>query len=219
MSLAEHEALLTLCHDLSAAGIWLSLTAEDALIVGPTALVKKHPALLASVRTHKAALMRLLEDSLAHGVFGEKSDDARFEREQCPDCGQECLVVLSPRRLGVHRMPSGKEVCPGSNRAQQSATTTILEAFAMDRCIQRKGAVLSWHSLKGALEAWCLARGFSLPPRVFVLACLDQLYARVEKGDVPMWAGLTLTLEEWGIEEHAGPVAITASPKKRLLKA
>lgn len=219
MSTDSHQTLLMLCQDLSTAGIWLSLTAEDTLIVGPTKVVHGHPALLARVRTHKAALMRLLEDSLAHGVFGEKADDARFEREQCPDCGQDCLIVLSPRRLGVHRMPSGKEVCPGSNQAQYMAATTILEAFVGDRCLQRKGAVLSWHSLRGALETWCLARGFFLPPRAFVLACLDHLYARVEKGDVPMWGGLTLTLDEWGLEETPAPVAAPAPVRKRLLKA
>lgn len=221
MSNDQHQALLTLCHNLSTAGIWLSLTEEDALIVGPTALVQAHPALLASVRTHKPALLALLQDSLAHEIFGTKDTDPRFEREACPDCGQDCLIVLSPRRLGVHRMPSGTEVCPGSDRAQQSATSTLLEAFTADRCLRRPGVLLSWYSLRGALEAWCLARGFFLPPRSFVLAWLDQTYTRIQhQSDVPMWEGLTLTLEEWGMEDNTpAPQRLPPVTKKTVLKA
>jgi hypothetical protein len=209
---ATHADLLTLCHTLQDKGLWLSLGADDALTLGPTALVKQHPALLAQVRTHKQALLHLLEDTLAQGVFGAHAHDPRFERETCPDCGQPCLVVLAPRRLGVHRLPGNKTVCPGSDRAQQAAVDTIMQAFLDDRCVARRLATLSWISLRGALTTWCLERTFFLPPRPFVLAWLDAHFDRHGDDTYPSWAGLTLTLREWGLDDDPTPAPASPSP-------
>lgn len=222
MVMTHRTDLLILCDALHKAGIWLSLTDTDALIVGPTALVTKHPQLLQGVRDHKQALIQLLEDSLAHSVFGDRVNDSRFEREVCPDCQQQCLIVLGPRRLGVHRTADGKTTCPGSDRAQAQAAELIMQAFIDDRCLARPGAVLSWYSIRGALETWCLELTFLLPPRPFVLAWLDAHFTRHGNDDErPMWQGLTLTLAEWGLDdptEKETPTQATVS-QKLVLKA
>src|SRR5262245_60125062 len=114
----SREALLTLCHDLQTAGIWLYLQDETTLIAGPPELVRRHPALLAGLRTHKPAILRLLQDSLAGDMCGTAAHDSRFVREVCPDCQRPCYVIYPPRRLEVHRMPDNQTVCPGSERAQ-----------------------------------------------------------------------------------------------------
>jgi hypothetical protein len=196
---AQHrEALLTLCHDLQAAGIWLSLTESGELTAGPTALVHRHPDVLQQLRQHKAAILHLLEDCLAREIFGESSDDARFAHEVCPECQQSCYVIQSPRRLEVHRTVDNTAVCPGSERAQQACADTIMQAFIADRCVPRRMAVLTWHGLRGALEAWCHQRGWLLPPRPYIVAWLDSHYTRVDQSEaLPRWAGLALTMEEW----------------------
>lgn len=216
MPISERTELLTLCSQLHDAGIWLSLNAEDALIVGPTALVKSHPELLADVRTHKPALLSLLQDCLAHGMYGREEDDPRFAREACPDCGQMCLVVTPPRRIGVHRIPTGVATCPGSDRAQQVTADTIMSSFIADRCTDRRMSLITWYSLRGALEAWCLERSMLLPPRPFLIAWLDAHYTR--HGDIatPSWEGLTLTLLEWGLDDGPPPPPPPVKPREKL---
>jgi hypothetical protein len=91
-----------------------------------------------------------------------------------------------------------------------------MQAFVIDRCVQRRLAVLTWHGLRGALEAWSRERGFLLPPRPYCLAWMDKHYGRVNHSDeYPRWSGLQLTLEEWGLEEEKAPEA----PKQHGLKA
>jgi hypothetical protein len=192
------EALLALCHDLQAAGIWLYVTGEGALTAGPPALVHRHPALLQRLRAHKAAILRLLEECLAQQIFGDAHDDPRFEQEVCPACQRACYIIQPPRRLEVHRTPDNRAVCPGSDRAQQGCTDTIMQAFVADRCEARRMAVLTWYGLRGALETWCHRRGWLLPPRPYIVAWLDTHYTRVEQSeDLPRWAGLALIIEEW----------------------
>jgi hypothetical protein len=221
MSTPHHTDLLTLCDALQSAGIWLSFNGDDSLVVGPTALVQQHPTLLEGVRAHKAALLRLLEDSLAHSLFGEKNDDARFEREDCPDCHQPCLIVLGPRRLGVHRVPDGKSVCPGSDRAQTITADVILGPFVADRCVVRAESSLSWYAIRGALEGWCAERSFLLPPRPFVFAWFDTHFSRQGTEDCPAWVGLTLTLPEWGLDDEpvaiAPPAVVLPQSRKKLV--
>ena len=227
MAETTHATLLALCADLQEAGIWLTFNAANALVVGPTETVKKAPKLLARVREHKTHLVQLLEDSLAHDVFGTKADDPRFEREVCPDCQQTCLIVLQPRRLGVHRLPGTSEMCPGSDRAQTATAETIMQAFLHDRCEHRPQALLSWISIKGALESWCLERTFFLPPRPFIIAWLDKHFVRHGDDDRPLWQGLTLNLPEWGFDdpepEPAQPVLLDTPPapprRKGVLRA
>jgi hypothetical protein len=191
------DALLTLCHDLEAVGIWLYLQNDTTLIAGPPELVRRRPDLLQQLRVHKAALVRLLEDCLAVDTCGTNADDTRFARELCPDCQQSCYVIYPPRRLAVHRTPDNQAVCPGSERAQVAVAQTVLTAFITDRCVQRPSSVLTWYSLRGALQAWCVQRGWLLPPRPALLAWLDAHYKQLGDADLPRWAGLTLTIEEW----------------------
>lgn len=214
MPMSHHTNLLTLCDALQKAGIWLSLNGENALIAGPTQLVQRHPKLLEGLRQHKGAIVQLLEESLAHGLFGEQADDSRFERETCPECQQACLVVLAPRRIGVHRLPDGQTVCSGSDRAQYAAVEVIMQTFLDDRCLPRPSAVLSWYAIRGALEAWCLERTFFLPPRPFVLQWLDKHFTRHGDDERPMWQGLTLTLSEWGLEDEPSPTLPTVQATK-----
>lgn len=191
------DALLTLCHDLEAAGVWLYLQDDTTLIAGPPELVGRRPDLLTRLRTHKGAILRLLQDSLVVDMFGTKADDVRFAREACPECGRACYVIYPPRRLEGHRLPDGITRCPGAERAQQACAHTILTAFIADRCVQRASSVLTWHSVRGALQAWCVERGWLLPPRPVLLAWLDAHYKRLGDDHLPRWAGLTLTIEEW----------------------
>jgi hypothetical protein len=49
---------------------------------------------------------------------------------------------------------------------------------------------------------------------------MDASFTREEQGDVPLWRGLTLTLEEWGIEDDARTPQTTKSVRpKTVLKA
>lgn len=200
------DTLLTLCHALEAAGIWVYLQPESTLIAGPPDLVHRHPALLAGLRTHKAAIMRLLEDCLAVDIFGTEADDPRFTREDCPECQRSCLIIHPPRRLEVHRLPDGVTLCPGAERAQQACVQTILTAFMTDCCVERRMSVLTWYGLRGALQAWCQRRGWLLPPRPYVMAWMSQHYpCHGQEDDRPAWSGLTLRAEEWlGDEERSG---------------
>src|SRR5882724_5401457 len=178
-ALAPHDALLQLCADLQAEGVWIYLSDTGALVAGPERLLQSRPALLTNLRTHKAAITRLLEDSLAHALFGVKQDDPRFEHETCPECQRVCYVITPPRRLEVHRLTSNKEVCPGSERAQAATAERLMSAFVMDRCVPRKLAVLTWQALRGALEAWSREHGFLLPPRPYCTAWMDTHYGRM----------------------------------------
>ncbi len=197
------DALLQLCADLQTAGVWLYLhEGTGALIAGPQHLLQRQPDLLHGLRVHKAHITRLLEDSLAHGLFGVKYDDPRFEREACPECQRSCYVITAPRRLEVHRLPDHTTVCPGSERAQALTADILMSAFVADRCVPRRLAVLTWTALRGALEAWSRERGFLLPPRGYCTAWLDTHYGRLGASEeYPRWQGLQLTLEEWGLEE------------------
>lgn len=152
MPLIEQTPLLTLCTQLHDAGIWLSLDSDNALLVGPTALVKKHPALLTAIRERKQELLRLLEDCCTHDLYGARADDPRFAKEECPECHEQYPIILSPRRLEPHRLPGGTQVCPGSERAQKDAAGLILATFIDDRCLERQSAIVSWYALRGALE-------------------------------------------------------------------
>jgi hypothetical protein len=220
MSTDQHTALLALCHNLEQAGIWLYLNDQGGLIAGPTALVGTHPQLLHELRQHKEAIIRLLEDSLEHALFGQHRDDPRFTRDTCPDCHQDVYVITSPRRLAVHRL-AGNTVCPGSNRAQSSAADHIMTAFVMDRCHRNAQVVSTWHGLRGALEAWCLQREFFLPPRPFLLAWLDEHFTRLATNeDIPRWRGLGLKLEEWlGEDDETQPELLPQATKTTRLIA
>jgi len=198
----QHDTVLALCHELARVGIWLYVDQEGALTAGPPMVVHQHPALLHQLRAHKAAIVQVLETCLAVEIFGTASTDTRFAREICPDCQRSCHVIFPPRRLEVHRAPDGQRVCPGSERAQAAVAQTILTAFIADRCVQRPQSVLTWYALRGALQAWCHQRGWLLPPRPTLLAWLDAHYERLGDDDVPRWAGLTLTIEEWLGDEH-----------------
>jgi len=97
-----------------------------------------------------------------------------------------------------------------------------MQTFLDDRCTPRRGVVLSWYALRGALEAWCLERTFFLPPRPFLLAWLDAHFPRHGDDERPMWEGLTLTLREWGLDEATDgePPAVTVMPRtKTVLRA
>src|SRR5207244_8690537 len=75
-------------------------------------------------------------------------------------------------------------------------------ALPIYRCIPRRMAVLTWYGLRGALEPWCHRRGWLLPPRPYLVAWLDSHYTRVDQSEeLPRWAGLALTMEEWRSEE------------------
>ena len=208
------DALLALCAALQTAGVWLYLNEAGALIAGPQHLLQRSPLLLDGLRLHKAHITRLLEDSLAHELFGVKHDDARFEREACPECQRSCYVITAPRRLEVHRLPDHQTVCPGSERAQALTADTLMQAFVTDRCVPRRLAVLTWTAVRGALEAWSRERGFLLPPRAYCIAWLDTHYGRLGASEeYPRWQGLQLTLEEWGLDEGEAPV--TGVPKHK----
>jgi len=192
------EAHLALCHDLQALGIWLYLDKQEQLIAGPPKLVQKHPAVVPRIKAHKDLLRALMEDSLAQEIFGEHSDDARFASDVCPECQQRFRILASPRRLMDHRTPDGLQVCPGSERAQQACVETIMQAFCEDCCVQRRMSMLTWISLRGALQAWCHRRGWFLPPRPYIIQWMDTQYTRVQEDDVsPVWAGLAITAQEW----------------------
>lgn len=194
----SREALLTLCHALEAAGMWLYLQDATTLIAGPPELVHRRPDLLTQLRTHKDAILRLLQDNLAVDIFATQSDDPRFAREICPDCQRSCLIIHPPRRLEVHRLPDGVTLCPGSERAQQACAQTILTAFITDCCVERTMSGLTWYGLRGALQAWCQRRGWLLPPRTYVIAWMSQHYpSHGREEDRPAWSGLTLRMEEW----------------------
>ena len=209
-----HDALLQLCADLQAEGVWIYLSEAGNLIAGPERLLQTRPALLTNLRTHKAAITRLLEDSLVHQLFGSKQDDPRFEKETCPECEKTCYVITPPRRLEVHRWKG--QVCPGSERAQAATAEHLMTAFITDRCVPRKLAVLTWQALRGALEAWSRERGFLLPPRAYCSAWMDAHYGRMNASEeYPRWSGLQLTLEEWGLEED-GKAPVTTKEKIRL---
>lgn len=216
MALSHRTDLLTLCHALQEAGIWLYINDEGGLIAGPSAVVNKHPKLLQGLRTQKGEILQLLEDSLAHEIFGEKQDDPRFEREECPECHRQCYVILAPRRLEVHRLPDNKTVCPGSDRAQHATADVIMTAFVTDRCVKTPGAVLTWMGIRGAIEAWCLQRSFLLPPRPYLITWLDAHYACVGKDEeMPCWQGLALVIEEWFGEDEPQTAIETEAPKPR----
>jgi hypothetical protein len=194
----SREALLTLCHDLEAAGIWLYLKDDTTLIAGPPELVRRSPALLTRLRTHKDAIMRLLQDCLAVEIFEVEAEDPRFVRETCPECERSCLVIHPPRRLEVHCLPDSVTLCPGAERAQQACVETILTAFIADRCVEQRMSVLSWYGLRGALLAWCQRRGWLLPPRPYLIAWMSAHYpCHGTEEDRPAWSGLTLRAEEW----------------------
>jgi hypothetical protein len=220
----DREALLALCHDLQAVGIWLHLTAEGALQAGPPALVHRHPDVLQRLRQRKEAILRLLADCLARQIFGECRDDPRFDQEPCPECQRACYIIQPPRRLEVHRTADNRAVCPGSARAQHACADTIMQAFVADRCVPRRMAVLTWYGLRGALEAWCHTRGWLLPPRPYVGEWLDRHYTRVDQSEeLPRWAGLALTVEEWLGDQEEVPrqetPACPALPKHVRLQA
>ena len=194
----SREALLTLCHDLETAGVWLYLQDDTTLIAGPPELVRRSPELLTRLRLHKDAIMRLLQDSLAVEIFGTEADDPRFVHEVCPDCQRSCVIIYPPRRLEVHRLPDGMTLCPGSERAQQACAQTILTAFITDCCLERRMSVLTWYGLRGALQAWCQRHGWLLPPRTYVIGWMNSHYpSHGREADRPAWGGLTLRLEEW----------------------
>lgn len=201
----SREALLTLCHDMETAGMWLYLQDDTTLIAGPPALVHQHPELLSRLRSCKEAIMRLLQESLAVEIFGTEAHDPRFVREACPECQRSCLILHPPRRLEVHRLPDGVTRCPGSERAQQACAETILTACLMDCCVERRLSVLTWYGLRGALQAWCQRRGWLLPPRPYVLAWMDAHYpSHGREADCPAWVGLALRAEEWLGDEEGG---------------
>src|SRR5512145_2982150 len=176
---AERDTLLDLCHELQEAGIWLYLDTDDALIAGPPSLLQHHPVLLDRLRAQKSALVRLLQDCLVTDVFCAGREDPRFAREICPECQRSCLILQPPRRLEAHRLPDGQTVCPGSERAQHATAQTIMQAFIVDRCVQRPQSVLTWYGLRGALTAWCRDRGWLLPPRPYITSWLDSHYTRL----------------------------------------
>jgi hypothetical protein len=220
----DREALLALCHDLQAAGIWLYLPEPGVLRAGPPALVHRHPDLVQRLREHQATILYLLEDCLAQQIFGERADDARFDHETCPECQRTCYVIQPPRRLEVHRIADNTAVCPGSERAQQVCADTIMQAFVADRCVERRLAMVTWYGLRGALEAWCYRRGWLLPPRPYLVAWLDTHYPRIDQHeDMPRWSGLVLTVEEWlgdkeDVQQHQ-TMARSAMSKKLRGKA
>jgi hypothetical protein len=76
----SREALLTLCHALEAAGMWLYLQDATTLIAGPPELVHRRPDLLTQLRTHKDAILRLLQDNLAVGTSLRPSPTIRALR-------------------------------------------------------------------------------------------------------------------------------------------
>ena len=217
--LSPHEALLLLCADLLAAGIYLTLQ-DGKMLAGPTRLVHQHRSLLEGLRTHKKTLQTLLEDSLAYQLFGTAHDDKRFETEACPVCQQLVHVVTPPRRLEVHRTADHTAVCPGSDRAQQACAAQLVDAFLEDRAVPRRLAILTWTSFEGAFSAWALERGWLRPPRPYLLRELDTRFERVgDDPQRPMWKGLTLTQEQWFGEDEVRPPAQEQVPEKALERA
>lgn len=213
---SPHEALLQLCADLLAAGIYLTLQ-DGKMLAGPTRLVHQHRSLLEGLRTHKKTLQMLLEDSLAYQLFGTAQDDKRFETDVCPDCQQTVHVVTPPRRLEVHRTVENTAVCPGSDRAQQACAAQLLDAFLDDRAVPRRMAVLTWTSFEGAFSSWSLERGWLRPPKPYIMAELDRRFERMGTDEHrPMWQGLTLTQEQWFGEDEVRPPAQEQVPEKVL---
>ena len=211
---SAHEALLLLCADLLAAGIYLTLQ-DGKMLAGPTRLVHQHRSLLEGLRTHKKTLQMLLEDSLAYQLFGTNQDDKRFETEACHECKQTVHVVTPPRRLEVHRTKDNTAVCPGSDRAQQACAAELVAAFLDDRAVPRRMAVLTWTSFEGAFSTWSLERGWLRPPKPYLMAELDKRFERMGTDEQrPMWQGLTLTQEQWFGEDEVRPPAQERVPEK-----
>ena len=217
-------ATLAVCHQLAEAGLWLKLTGDEGLHVGPTALVNAHPHLLEKVRAHKAAILELLRESLAYQVLGTADGTAgHFELEPCPECQQPSFVVTAPRRLAVHRTPDGLAVCPGAVQAQETVTHALVQRYIVERCIQRPGSVLSWMALRGGIEGWAREQSLLLPPRPYVIAWMDAHYARMGNDETyPSWRGISFTVEEWLGEDEDTPAGADTSDSprpKRVLRA
>ena len=212
--------LLLLCQDLNDAGVWLALSKTGALMAGPASLAKTRPDLMGQLKDHKAAILTLLDDCLAHSLFGKEDTDPRFETEVCPDCQQPVYIVLAPRRLGVHRLPGGKGVCPGSDRAQRLAVDTLMPAFIADCCLEMRLGQTTWIGVRGALEAWAIRRGMLLPPRPYVIAWLDAHFPQHGDETLPRWQGFVLQAKEWlGEDEETPPTPVAKAPEKFMLKA
>ena len=99
--------VLHLCSRFAEAGIWLSLTDQGTLMLGPKHLLDEHPALLKEARAAKQQLMEVLEATLVHDLFLSKEADPRFAQEPCPECERLCYIISPPRRLESHRLPDG----------------------------------------------------------------------------------------------------------------
>jgi hypothetical protein len=214
-------ATLAVCHQLAEAGLWLKLTSDEGLSVGPTALVREHPQLFEKVRAQKAALLALLRESLAYQTLGTSPDaPGHFELETCPDCQRPSVVVTAPRRLAVHRTVDGAAVCPGAVRAQEEAAHLLLQRYIVERCVQRPGAVLSWMALRGGIEGWAREQGLLLPPRQYLIAWMDAHYTRMGKDETyPNWQGLTFTVAEWFGEEEVPSPLPSSAPSPVVLRA
>lgn len=227
--------ILGILDALSKVGIWVSLSDDETLIIGPEKAVADHPDLLVLVRSHKPAVIHAIKSMQAYAFFGRDTDDSRFETATCLECSQEVYVIASPRRLSVHRLIDGKTVCPGSERAQLATAEALLTAFIIDRCVPRPGAILTWTSLRAALLAWCAAREFWLPPPQYLQQWLGEHYTVGTMGGKqnplgPVYEGLSLKQEEWlGDDEDikaaaqqvqaAARAAVAAPPKKAKLVA
>jgi hypothetical protein len=191
--------LAELCTALAEAGIWLQLKDEGAtLVAGPTPLVKQHPALVIAIKANKPALIAYLQVLEVHDLFCTQARDPRFATAACPDCGQQVPVVPRPRRLAAHTTPKKQAVCPGGERAQHIVADEVMQAFYTDRCTtERRQAVVTWTSLRGALAAWCIERDILLPLPVYLHAWLDERHTRSDGTREPAWHGLQLILQEW----------------------
>jgi hypothetical protein len=209
-----HSPTLAVCHQLAEAGLWLKLTGEGELRVGPTALVKEHPHLLEQVRVQKAAILEVLRESLAYQTLSASPDaPGRFELETCPACQQPSFVVTAPRRLAVHRTPDGSAVCPGAIRVQEDVAHLLLQRYIVERCVQRPGSVLSWMALRGGIEGWAREQSLLLPPHQYLIAWMDTHYDRMGKDETyPSWRGLSFTVEEWLGEDESAPAGVADAP-------
>src|SRR5215510_6759066 len=124
---------MQLCKALARAGIWIELHPEtQTLVLGPTAHVQAHPALLQQVREQKSLILEVLQETLAYEVVASPNT-GRFEVETCAVCQQPSFVVTAPRRLAVHRTTHGQGVCPGAVAAQETVAQTLMSRFIAER--------------------------------------------------------------------------------------
>lgn len=217
--------ILTVLNMLAEAGIWVNLSDEGVLTVGPEHTVQARADLLQLIRTHKPFVIHAIQSMQAHAFFGREADDTRFETATCLECSQEVYVVLSPRRLAAHRLIDGMTSCPGSDRAQLVIAGSLLEMFILDRCLPRPQALLTWTSLRATLLAWCAAREFWLPPPQYLQQWMAEHYQvnavhQSSHSMGPVYVGLTLKQEEWlGDDEQSTAAAVTVAAQARAAVA